>query len=426
DERGGVVALAVSPALAGATGDIVAAAAAASPRPVDSVDTVVSLQDTLATLDDRLADHGTVVLHAGLRQETLPLVLEHSDRAVALLADPEEAALVEGLEVEALLVEPDPGSVWPTTLGPVRVARRLAAGSGSPMSEEAIAWAGRHVARTKLGLALGAGGAKGFAHLGALQVLEEAGYTVDFVSGASIGAIVGTCVALGMNAAEVEETLRSQFTPEKVAEVFSISMAGGSTGLEVVTRQMKELAAGRTFDDVKLPLTVMSVDLDAAAAAPLREGELWEALMAATALAGMFPPYELGGRRLVDGLALVPVPTGSVVEDGADVTVSVNIMSRELLPAWPGDDPPPEEPEIVKKRGSRMLDTLLAVMDLANLDNSIRHAALADVTVTPRFGPGSWKDFHLADLFLEAGRRAAEEALPALAQRARPQVRMTT
>jgi hypothetical protein len=51
---------------------------------------------------------------------------------------------------------------------------------------------------------------------------------------------------------------------------------------------------------------------------------------------------------------------------------------------------------------------------------------MADVTITPRFGPGSWKDFHLADLFLEAGRRAAEDALPALAQRVRPQVRMTT
>ena len=68
--------------------DIVAAAAAASPRPVDSVDTVVSLQDTLATLDDRLAGHGTVILVAGLRQETLPLVLEHADRAVALRRRP--------------------------------------------------------------------------------------------------------------------------------------------------------------------------------------------------------------------------------------------------------------------------------------------------------------------------------------------------
>jgi NTE family protein len=427
DERGEVVALVLSPALKGAAGDVVDAARAASARAVDAVDTVVSLQETLATLDDRLADHGTVILTAGLHQDTLPLVLEHADRAVAVLGDPDEAAALEGLEAEALLVEPDPPSVWPAAVGGARVLRRLAAGTDAPLSEDAAAWLGRHLTRTKIGLALGAGGAKGFAHLGALYALEEAGYEIDVVSGASIGAVVGTCVALGMGAADVEELLRAQFTPERVAEVFSVSLAGGSTGLEAMTRSMRELAGERTFADVEVPLAIMSVDLDAAAPAPLREGELWEALMAATALAGMFPPYELGGRRLVDGLALIPVPTGALLEDGADVTVSVNLMSREVLPAWPGDEAPPEQPEIVKKRGSRMLDTLLAVMDLANLDNSIRHAALADVTITPRFGPATWKDFHLADLFLEAGRRAAEEALPALAARARPQqVRLTT
>lgn len=420
DDRGEAVAVVISPALMGAAGDMVAAAGAASARPVDSVDTQISLQETLATLDDRLAEHGTVILRAGLHQDTLPLVLEHTDRAVALLADPAEAGVVEDLAVEALLVEPDPSSVWPADVGGVRVLRRLAAGDGAPLSDDALAWVGRHLARTKLGLALGAGGAKGFAHLGALYALEEAGYTVDVVSGASIGAIVGTCVALGMDAAEIEDTLRAQFTPERVAEVFSLSLAGGSTGLDAMTNSMQELAGARTFEQLKIPLTIMSVDLDAAAPAPLRQGELWQALMAATAMAGLFPPYEGDGRRLVDGLALVPVPTGSLLEDGADVTVSVNLMSRDVLPAWPGDEAPPQEPEIVKRRGSRMLDTLLAVMDLANLDNSTRHAALADVTITPRFGPGGWKDFHLADLFLEAGRRAAEESLPALAERVRP------
>ncbi len=74
-----------------------------------------------------------------------------------------------------------------------------------------------------------------------------------------------------------------------------------------------------------------------------------------------------------------------------------------------------------------MLETLLEVMDLSQLDASVRHAALADVTITPRFGPSSWRDFHLADLFLMAGRRAAEEQLPALQALARPQsVAMTT
>ena len=97
---------------------------------------------------------------------------------------------------------------------------------------------------------------------------------------------------------------------------------------------------------------------------------------------------------------------------GADIMVSVNLMARETLARWPGDDVEPEE-EPARKR-YRMLDTLLEVMDLAQLDTSVRDAALADVTVTPRFGPGGWRDFELADRFWEAGRIAARRELPAL------------
>ena len=68
-----------------------------------------------------------------------------------------------------------------------------------------------------------------------------------------------------------------------------------------------------------------------------------------------------------------------------------------------------------------MLDTLLEVIDLAQLEASVRHAAAADVVITPRFGPGNWRDFHLADLFLEAGQRAAEQQLGSLRTLARPQ-----
>ena len=128
-------------------------------------------------------------------------------------------------------------------------------------------------------------------------------------------------------------------------------------------------------------------------------------------------------RRLVDGLALVPVPVDAVAAEGADVTVAVNIMSRDTLPAWPGEAPPEPEP---KRRGSRMLETLLEVMDVSQLDTSVRNAAQADVAVTPRFGPSSWRDFELADLFLAAGRQAAEEQLPTLQSLARPQAAAVT
>ena len=162
---------------------------------------------------------------------------------------------------------------------------------------------------------------------------------------------------------------------------------------------------------------VMTVDLTERRPAPLTEGPLWEALVAATALAGMFPPHERDGHRLVDGLALVPVPTAAVADLGADITLSVNLMAHETLASWPGHDQPPEEPG---RRRFRMLDTLLEVMDLAQLDTSVRNAALADVVVTPRFGPGSWREFELADLFLAAGREAAQQQLPALEALARP------
>jgi NTE family protein len=179
----------------------------------------------------------------------------------------------------------------------------------------------------------------------------------------------------------------------------------------------RETTADRTFDDLVIPLAVMAVDLNERRPAPIRSGPLWQALLAATALAGMFPPYERDGRRYVDGLALVPVPTGSAREDGADVTISVNLMPEETLDAWPGEEPPEAPPP---RRGARMLDTLLEVMDLMQLETSVRHAGLADVVVTPRFGPGSWRDFHLADQFLRAGREAAEAQLGALAALARP------
>jgi NTE family protein len=295
------------------------------------------------------------------------------------------------------------------------------ADSAGPTSPGAIgmapadeAWLARHLTRTKLGLALGAGGAKGYAHVGALQVLEQAGYVVDYVSGSSIGAIVGAYIALGMDSAEIDAMLRSAFHADNVAQLFKTSMAAGSSALEVMSRLMRESTAERSFADTVIPLAVMTVDLTERAPAPLREGPLWEALLAATALAGVFPPREREGHRLVDGLALVPVPTGAVFEDGADLAVSVNLMGAEVLPAWP-EQPEPEPPSARERRArGGTLDTLLEVMDLSQLETSARHAELADVVITPRFGPAHWRDFHLADLFLAAGRRAAVEQLPAL------------
>ncbi len=414
-ERGEAVGLLVGRSAEKVLPEIIRATQAASPRPVTMLDADESLEGALAGLDEALLAHGTVLVVAHVGGEAVPRVLEQTGRSVAVVDAGEvetvravdqgtELAILGGQEDAALRREA------------VRVLE-LEDGAVGGYSPRDVDWLGRHLARTKLGLALGAGGAKGYAHVGTLYVLQAAGYTVDYVAGSSVGAIVGAYLGIGLDAAEIEQSMGRAFRPDRVAEMFKVTLTGASR--EIVAEAFRETLGDRTFDDLQLPLSVMTVDLVSRRPAQVREGPLWEALVAATSLAGMYPPYERGDQRLVDGLALVPVPTGAAVELGADVTLSVNIMNRDTLDAWPGDSAVPEAPPA--RMGSMMVDTLLEVMDLSQLESSIRHAELADVVVSPRFGPGSWRDFHLADLFLESGRQAAREQLPLLQSLARPQ-----
>jgi predicted acylesterase/phospholipase RssA/CRP-like cAMP-binding protein len=423
--QGETVALAVGASLRGAVSGVIAAARSVTPRPVTSLDRQFSFAGAVTAADDLAASHATVLLPTELDASTVATLMREADRVVALAGTAGEAAELDVLEgggetlVEAVLVGPEAKGAANalSTTAPVRVVRFCEAKRGAQLAPGDVAWLARHLTRTKLGLALGAGGAKGYAHVGVLQVLEEAGYTVDCVAGSSIGAIVGSYLALGAGAAEIERTLRDAYTPANVAEIFKTSLAGRATGLDLQTRLLRETTGDKTFADTTIPLTVMSVDLDQRAPAALRDGPIWEALLAATALAGVFPPHPRDGHRMVDGLALVPVPTGAVIEDGADVTVSVNLIAPEVLPRWPGG-PAPEPPPERRRRG--VLDDLLEVMDLSQLAQSVHHAELADVPITPLFGPGEWRDFHLADLFLAAGRAAAERQLPTLKSLALP------
>lgn len=406
--------------------DILAATKSASPHGVGMLDLTVSsstrehnsrgitIEDTLAILDDLLITHTTVIVVASSDSKDLPLLLKQMDRVVAVVNESEAARMPINLAgiteaVDVVLLTEHPASA-PQTVEGMRIIRTC----NLHRPSRDIVWLARHLSRTKLGLALGAGGAKGYAHIAVLHVLEEAGYTVDYVAGSSIGAMVGCWLAMGKDAAEVEATMRSTFTPETVAATFKLSLSGMSTGYEVMMRLCQETTGYCSFADLVIPLVVMTVDLNTRQPVPITEGPLWEALMAATALPGMFPPYQRAEQRLVDALTLIPVPTNAVREAGADITVSVNLISREILPAWLGASSSP-------RTTVRMLDTLLEVMDLAQMDASIRSAALADVVITPRFGPATWRDFDLAELFMGAGREAVEGQLAALGALARPQ-----
>jgi NTE family protein len=427
-DLGETVAIAAGDSLRSVFPRLLAQSRMVSPRSVTTLDRNVSLAGAVTAAFDLTAAHGTVLLPAELEPDTLIPLVRECDRVIALAGTAAEAASLgrvararvgDGDALQVVLVGDEAGeasSSWPSS-APLTVIRRCLRGGDLPIPDPDLAWLARHVTRTKLGLALGAGGAKGYAHIGVLQVLEEAGYVVDCVSGSSIGAIVGTGIALGHGATRIDAMLRSSFDADAVAEIFKISLSGRSSGIDLMTSLLQDMTGRADFADTVIPLSIMAVDLVERVPVALREGPLWEALLAATALAGFFRPFERDGRRFVDGLALVPVPTDAVAEDGADLTVAVNLIGRETLPAWPGG-PAPEPPPERRRRG--VLEDLLEVMDLGQLSESVRHTELADVPITPLFGPGEWRDFHLADQYLAAGRRAAEEQLPTLRSLALP------
>jgi NTE family protein len=425
--RGEEIGLIAGPSLSGVIGRIVAASRIASARPVTVLDRSLSLAGALTASGELASEHDTVLIPSAFDPETVAVLLDEVDRVVALVGDAEEAARLgrvaaaaEGRRLEIVLVSAaarDASQMW--NPGALKlVVRECPRQPDFPLADRDVAWIARHLTRTKLGVALGAGGAKGYAHVGVLQTLEQAGYTVDYVGGSSIGGFVASQVALGYGANEIDARFREAFSAENVAQLFKSPLVG-SAGMEVLTGLLKEATKGAFFSHTAIPLVIMAVDLTARAPVTLRRGPLWEALLAALSVAGVFPTQERDGHRLIDAIALVPVPTASVLEDGADIVVSVNLLGTESLERWPGvPEEPDAEPAKPRRRGP--LDTILEAMDLSQLDTSARHAALADVVITPRFGPAEWRDFHLADQFREAGRVAASEQLNALRSLSRP------
>ena len=427
--RGGEeVGLVAGQSLADVVAPLVAAAQMASTRDVTFLDRSLSFAGALTASDELASEKATVLIPGDLEPGNLGVMLDEVDRVVALAGNAEEveqlgriAAAAEGRNLEVILVSGEAreaSRAWSLEFLK-RIVRDCPRQQGFPLADADLAWVARHLTRTKLGLALGAGGAKGYAHVGVLQVLDEAGYTVDYAGGSSIGGFVATHVALGYDAEETDKRFRRTFNEERLGKLFGGGFGAGTAGADELTGMLKEATEERFFSHTTIPLVIMAVDLTDRVPKAQRQGPLWDALLAALAVAGVFPPRERDGHRLVDAIALVPVPTAAVLEDGADVVVSVNLLGAETLEQWP-DAPKQEADEAAKPRRKNMLDTLFEVMDLSQLDTAARHADLADVVVTPRFGPADWRDFHLADLFLAAGRAAALEQLPALKALCRP------
>lgn len=203
--------------------------------------------------------------------------------------------------------------------------------------------------RKKLGLALGSGGSRGIAHIGFLQALDEAGIRADYVTGCSMGSIVGACYCAGVSIDRMKETALSL----KLSRIAALNIAPmKSNGLLRLTKArtlLESLTGDITFDDLKIPFTCVATDLVSGQTVELNRGSVLDAVIASSSIPGAFPPAEADGHpSLVDGGILERVPTKQLKKMGAEVIVAVDVLGDLMI----------------KKSSGNLVDTLLRCIDI--------------------------------------------------------------
>ena len=290
--------------------------------------------------------------------------------------------------------------------------------------------------RKRLGLALGAGGARGIAHAGVLFGLEEAGIAVDAIAGTSIGALVGALWATGQ--LEVfERDLRGTELADLVRYLDPVWPRSGLLSGDRATEYLRSLVGDWRIEDLPIPYAAVAVDLVSGEEVWIRSGKLLDAIRASISLPGILVPVRQGARFLVDGAIRNPVPVSALEPLGVDVRVAVNLHSqpvRELEPrarrrpmvSRLGDafenglarlrrrpratgEPEPEEPV-----GPNLVEIITASMSV--LEHEIARHRLArepvDVVLTPDVRGIRSFEFHKAARAVTAGRKELEAKLP--------------
>lgn len=181
--------------------------------------------------------------------------------------------------------------------------------------------------KIKLGLALGSGGAKGFAELGALKCFEENGITFDYVAGTSIGSIIGAFYADGYSSSDILELLKSTDMGE-ILSLFMLKM--DTSGLfKVIDRTLGSL----TFEELKLPFKAVATELDTGEEHVFESGSVAKALCASSSIPPFFKPVVVDGVRYVDGAFSNSIPSDVVKNMGADFVIAIDLRNENSKPS---------------------------------------------------------------------------------------------
>lgn len=184
----------------------------------------------------------------------------------------------------------------------------------------------QHTKETKIGLVLGSGGARGYAHLGVLKALYEADIDIYLVVGTSFGAIVGAGYAVGRNIYELEKiALETGWI--KLLKMIDVAPPKGIFAGNKLERFFSVLTQQKHFSELKVPLTVVATDIETGEEVLINKGSVSKAILASSAFPGIFAPVEINNRWLVDGVLVNPLPIQTAFDMGADIVIAVDVSS---------------------------------------------------------------------------------------------------
>ncbi|MBN8487551.1 MAG: patatin-like phospholipase family protein [Burkholderiales bacterium] len=248
-----------------------------------------------------------------------------------------------------------------------------------------------------LGLALGGGAARGFAHIGVIQVLEEQGIRPQLVAGTSAGSLVAALYASGHSGADMGRM--AQDMDESALTDWAFPGRGVLKG-EALARFVRQQTGGLPIEQMKLPLGIVATDLADGQPILFRRGDVGSAVRASSAVPAVFQPVRINGREYVDGGLVSPVPVRYAREMGAEMVIAVDIST------------PPD--------GGATGDALrLLLQTFSIMGRSINQWELkdADVVLRPTLGGVAGTDFTARLRALKAGRDAAMAMLPTIRQK---------
>lgn len=279
-------------------------------------------------------------------------------------------------------------------------------------------------------LALGAGGAKGLAHIGVIEEIEAQGFQIVAIAGSSMGALIGGIHATGR--LDVYRDWVCALAKLDVLRLVDWSFSGG--GLikgDKIIETLRGLVGDAQIEELPLAFTAVATDLDRGREVWLSRGSLFDAIRASIAVPTVFRPYRLNGRRMVDGALLNPVPVTPLIRSDADyvLAVSVDGLAETIVAPAPAETEPLDETSYRYRIGefiSRLvphgesqprepgtLDTLNQAMDLmqANLSRLRLAAYEPDLLIELPRNIASVYEFYRARELIERGRAQARKAL---------------